>query len=570
MNRLIFAILCTFCLFPLPNRTSAQVWQSDRGDGTFSNPIIFADVPDLDIIRVDDTYYMVSTTMHYAPGCGIMKSTDMVNWEIINYAYDEIDEGDRFRLLNGQNDYSQGSWAANLRYDPYEKMFYMIMTCNTTGKTYFYVTDDIEHGKWHCSTTDKCYDPGLLFEDTGSEMKKYVLHPADNFEDHSMYLREMKVDKDWNVSVSERKQILPYANLENPAQGLRAEGYHAYKINGWYYIFMIQGKGGQRQEIVWRSRRLIDGNWEGRLVFGGEMYDNERRTVLQTNGCAQGGIVQAQDGQWWCFLFKDYGSVGRMPVLMSMRWSEDGWPIVGDDGRKAPLSYNMPVTGKKRRHIVENDEFKVWRPVKSKSRFGSWRPGLKLCWQWNHIPDSTGWSLTTRKGWLSLTPSSLAPNIRSARNTLTQRTFGPTCTGETLLDASRLSDGDYAGLASFQNRYGFVAVKRKGEEFFIVMHRATQKGDADGKEMAAVKICDTNNLKKAKKVWLRVHHDFRNRADKATFQYSLDGKQWQPIGDTLQMVYDWPDFCGQRFALFCFATKQTGGRADFDWFHVDQ
>ena len=93
-----------------------------------TNPVIFADVPDMDIIRVGDTYYMVSTTMHFSPGCGIMKSKDLVNWEIINYAYNEIDEGDKFRLLNGQSDYSQGSWAANLRYDHYEKMFYMIMT----------------------------------------------------------------------------------------------------------------------------------------------------------------------------------------------------------------------------------------------------------------------------------------------------------------------------------------------------------------------------------------------------------------------------------------------------------
>ena len=216
-----------------------------------TNPVIFADVPDLDIIRVGDTYYMVSTTMHFSPGCGIMKSKDLVNWEIVNYAYDEIDEGDCFRLLNGQSDYSQGSWAANLRYDPYEKMFYMIMTCNTTGKTYFYVTDDIEHGKWHCSVTDqaarrefKCYDPGLLFEDTGTEMKKYVLHPADTFADHNMYLREMKVDKDWNVTVSDPRPVLSYANLENPARGLRAEGYHGYKIGDYYYIFMIQGCDG--------------------------------------------------------------------------------------------------------------------------------------------------------------------------------------------------------------------------------------------------------------------------------------------------------------------------------------
>ena len=111
--------------------------QRQQGNATFANPMLFADVPDMDIIRVDNMYYMVSTTMHFAPGCGIMKSKDLVNWEIVNYAYDELDEGDNFRLLNGKNEYSQGSWAANLRYDPYEKMYYMIMTCNTTGKTFY-------------------------------------------------------------------------------------------------------------------------------------------------------------------------------------------------------------------------------------------------------------------------------------------------------------------------------------------------------------------------------------------------------------------------------------------------
>lgn len=547
----------------------------------FQNPMIFADVPDLDIIRVDDTYYMVSTTMHFAPGCGIMKSKDLVNWDIVNYSYDVLDKGDNFCLLNGKSEYSQGSWAANLRYDPYEKLFYMIMTCNTTGKTYFYVTDDIENGQWHCSTTDKCYDPGLLFEDTGTEVKKYVLHPADTFDDHAMYLREMKVDKNWNVSVSERRKVIDYANLENPARGLRAEGYHGYKIGDYYYIFMIQGCDGQRQEIVWRSRSLFDGKWEGRMVFGGEMIDEQGNIVMQTNGIGQGGIVETPDGQWWCFLFKDYGSVGRMPVWLPMTWSADGWPVVGSGttdklpkGKNmiTPYRVNLPVS--KGMNIVQSDEFKTWKPKKSKSRFGAryeasilgdkahgW---LKPLWQWNHVPDMTGWSLTERKGWLRLKTTSVVKHIREARNTLTQRAFGPTCTGEVLLDASRLKEGDYAGLSAFQNRYGFVGVKKEGGQFYIVMQRAMKKGDAVGKEMARIPL----SLSQSTKVFLRVSMDFTNRTDKGTFAYSLDGKQWQPIGDTLQMHYDWPDFCGYRFALFHFATQQTGGQADFDYFRL--
>jgi len=383
-----------------------------------------------------------------------MKSKDLVNWEIVNYAYDALDEGDNFRLLNGKSEYANGQWATNLRYDPYEKLYYMIMTCNTTGKTYFYVTDDIENGCWHMSQTDKCYDPGLLFDDNGKEVKKYVLHPADTFDDHAMYLREMKVDNDWNVTVSERRKVIDYANLENPARGLRAEGYHGYKIGDYYYIFMIQGCDGQRQEIVWRSRDLFDGKWEGRLVFGGEMVDDNGKVVMRTNGIGQGGIVQAKDGRWWCFLFKDYGSVGRMPVWLPMTWSEGGWPIVGTNkpsdelpvGKNMTTPFVVDLPAQKGIGIVQSDEFNTWKPKKSKSRFG-WRwensilgnkqqGWLKPVWQWNHVPDMNGWSLTERKGWLRLKTTAVVKHIREARNTLTQRVYGPTCQGEVLMDCS--------------------------------------------------------------------------------------------------------------------------------------
>ena len=566
MKRFLFGI----CVMLTALTSSAQ----------FKNPMLFADVPDHDIILVGDTYYMVSTTMHFAPGCGIMKSKDLTNWEIVNYAYDTLDEGDNFRLLNGKSEYSQGQWATNLRYDPYEKLYYMIMTCNTTGKTYFYVTDDIENGCWHVSQTDKCYDPGLLFDDNGKEVKKYVLHPADTFDDHAMYLREMHVDKDWNVTVSERRKVIDYANLENPARGLRAEGYHGYKTNGYYYIFMIQGCDGQRQEIVWRSRDLFNGKWEGRMVFGGEMIDADGKVVMRTNGIGQGGIVQAADGKWWCFLFKDYGSVGRMPVWLPMTWSEDGWPVVGNgktnllpEGKNMTTPYIVDLPAQKGIGIVQSDEFNTWKPKKSKSRFG-WRWAnsilgnkqqglLKPVWQWNHVPDMSGWSLTERKGWLRLKTTAVVKHIREARNTLTQRVYGPTCQGEVLLDCSGLKDGDYAGLSCFQNRYGFVGVKKENGQLYVVMQKAMDKGDAVGKEIEKCKMDDARS-----KVWLRMNCDFRDRTDKATFSYSLDGKQWQTIGDTLQMHYDWPDFCGYRFALFHFATKQPGGTADFDYFHV--
>lgn len=570
-------------LMQRPIRWTADGWP-EVYNPQFRNPMLFSDVPDHDIIRVGDTYYMVSTTMHFAPGCGIMKSKDLTNWQVVNYAYDALDEGDNFRLLNRQSEYSNGQWATNLRYDPYEKLYYMMMTCNTTKTTYFYVTDDIENGRWHMSKTEMCYDPGLLFEDTGKEMKKYVLHPATTFDDHAMYLREMKVDKQWNVTVSERRKVIDYANLQNPARGLRAEGYHGYKIGDYYYIFMIQGMDGQRQEIVWRSRDLFNGPWEGRLVFGGEMVDEFGHTQMLTNGIGQGGVVQAADGTWWCFLFKDYGSVGRMPVLLPMTWSADGWPIVGTGNTSnslaagknmtTPLMVDLPA--QKGIGIVLSDDFLSWKPAKSKSRFGwRWKNSLlgnkrqgwlSPVWQWNHVPDMKSWSLTERKGWLRLKTTAVAHHIRDARNTLTQRTYGPTCQGEVLVDVSQMKDGDVAGLACFQNRYGFVGIKKENENYYIVMNKAMWKDDAVGKEIACLPL----PLQKEKSVWLRTSCDFRHLTDKATFAYSLDGNEWHAIGDTLQMYYDWPDFCGYRFALFHYATKEAGGIADFDYFHVTE
>src|SRR5690349_23956964 len=80
------------------------------------NPLIYADVPDMSIIRVGDTYYMSSTTMHMSPGLPIMQSKDLVNWQMVGYAYDVLDSVDALNLQNGQNAYGRGSWASSLRY----------------------------------------------------------------------------------------------------------------------------------------------------------------------------------------------------------------------------------------------------------------------------------------------------------------------------------------------------------------------------------------------------------------------------------------------------------------------
>jgi len=115
------SLLVVYMLF---NRVSAQSQQA-------RNPIIYADVPDMSMIRVGDVYYMSSTTMHMSPGVPIMKSEDLVNWRLVSYAYDTLANMDDMNLANGKSTYGRGSWASSIRY--HNGMYYVCTFAQTTG-----------------------------------------------------------------------------------------------------------------------------------------------------------------------------------------------------------------------------------------------------------------------------------------------------------------------------------------------------------------------------------------------------------------------------------------------------
>ena len=183
---------------------------------------------------------------------------------------------------------------------------------------------------------------------------------------------------------------------------------------------------------------------------------------------------------------------------------------------------------------------------------------LPLAWQWNHNPDNAFWSLGQRPGFLRLTTGRVDADFLSARNTLTQRTFGPQCSGTVALDASAMKDGDFAGLSALQKKYGLVGVSMSGQTKSLVMMSAQSDVPV---EVERVPLAQN-------KVFLKIECDYKNGADKATFFYSLDNKEWKAIGAPLQMVYTLPHFMGYRFGLFNYATKSAGGWADFDYFRV--
>ncbi|HLP78899.1 MAG TPA: family 43 glycosylhydrolase, partial [Candidatus Paceibacterota bacterium] len=349
------------------------------------NPIIHADVPDMAMVRVGDTYYMSSTTMHMSPGVPIMKSKDLVNWELVNYAYDTLGDSDALDLNNGKNNYGSGSWASSIRY--HNGTFYVSTFAQPTGKTYIFTTKDIENGPWETkSFSPMLHDHSLFFDDGG---RTYMLTGGGN-----LRLVELKDDLSGLKQGGFDQVVITNAHsITGVTGGLPAEGSQLIKVKGKYYLFNIcWPRGGMRTVLVHRADKLT-GPWEGRVA-------------LQDKGVAQGSIIDTPNGEWFAYLFQDSGAVGRIPYLVPMKW-ENGWPVLGTDG-KVPMTLDLPASKGLIPGIVASDEFE---------RKEGERP-LPLVWQWNHNPDNKLWSVTQRPGFLRLTTGRTDQNFLTARNTL--------------------------------------------------------------------------------------------------------------------------------------------------------
>ncbi len=504
-----------------------DITSSDLGNGYFSNPVILADVPDVDFIRVDKTYYMISTTMHLSPGCPVMRSFDLVNWEIIGYVFDTLGDDDCLRLECGLHNYGKGQWAPTMRY--HNGVFYVGFMSYATGKTYIYHTTDIEKGQWEKITINECFhDMSLLFDDD----RVFVVYGGGQ-----IWCAELKADLSGIIEGTKRI-IIKNAGL---VDGCLAEGAHIYKIDGFYYLFIITWPPNSRRIQLCYRAKSIDGEWERKVILDDNMG-------FHNAGVAQGGIIDTHDGRWYSILFQDHGAVGRAPVLIPMKW-EDGWPCIGED-KKAPKIAQKPFECGEKKGIVCNDDFdeKV----------------LSLCWQFNHNPENDKWSLTDREGHLRLYSATVCDNVTRAKNTISQRTFGDRSSAIIKLDVKNLRDGDMAGFSAFAEKYGLVAVEAAGERKYIKMARFDDnKAVMRELEMESHELLDDT-------VYLRIDCDFENSTDKAYFYYSYDEKTWIKIGDTLQMNYYGLHFMGYRFAIFCYSQKAPGGWADIDFFKVSK
>lgn len=503
---------------------------------SFDNPVIWADVPDPDVIRVGDDYYMVSTTMHLMPGCPVLHSRDLVNWETIGYVFDRLEDTPRYDLNEGTV-YGKGQWATSIRY--HDGNFYVLFSPNDEPyRSYIYKASD-PAGKWTLvSRTPHFHDSSLLFDDDG---RAYVFYGGGDIR-----LRELNHDlSDVKEGGIDQVVIRP----DSTETGLH-EGSRVIKHNGKYYALVISWPAGKpRRQLCYRADSIA-GPYEKQVIlqseFGGFPY------------VGQGCIVDTPEGDWWGMIFQDRGGVGRVLTLNPCTWTE-GWPMLGDEAGNVPQTVDRklaPVSGD---GIVASDEFSDGKK--------------SILWEWNHNPVDSAWSLTARPDHLRLYTSRIVNSIYEAPNTISQRMEGPGCDATIKMDISGMKIGDAAGFAALNGDSGLLSILKEEDGSWLVASTSSVVLGEPGHKVTDV--IDTElervDLNGATVIYLKINADFRPGRDIATFFYSFDGLEWKQIGKEFKMVFDYRRFfMGTRFAIFNYATQSSGGYVDIDYFRYNR
>lgn len=499
------------------------------------NPITKTDYPDPDVIRVGDTYYMISTTMYYMPGGVILKSYDLVNWEIESYVFDKLDDPVSGVLGENESYYGKGMWAASLRY--HEGKFYVAFVSHGQDCTHLYISNDVK-GPWeHKKIEGYFHDCSLLFDDG------HVYIVSGNME-----IRLCELDSD--MTRIKDGGIDKIIIRDDPQKvGLGYEGSHFYKINGKYYVSLIHWpKGGMRTQAVYMSDK-VEGPYEGFDVLNDDMG-------YHGMGVAQGGFVDTPDGEWYAILFQDSGAIGRIPVLVPMVFDESGKPNLGVNGK---IPENIDITSTKPGYEYE----KLYTSDIFENVNGEYK--IKKQWQWNHEPVNSLWN-KGNNGELTITTRRLSVNPLWAVNTLTQRMM-PKCEAEVNLDGSRLNNGDMAGLIALQGAYAMIGIAKENEKYYLTLierinaENPFQIGYTDPESAEVTYREEIPNSK----IRVGITADFTDMKDTVEF-YVIDNGCRKKVGGEHKLRFGIDHFTGARFGLCVFSTKEIGGKVVFDHF----
>jgi beta-xylosidase len=486
----------------------------------FTNPVIYEDFADNDIfLGPNNTFYFSASSMHYSPGAPILRSYDLVNWELIGHSVPTLDFGANYDMSGG-NAYNLGVWASTLRHRESDDQWYWI-GCANFWTTYVYTAPDVT-GPWSQSASfNPCfYDCGLLIDDDGT---MYVAYGSNN-----VSVAQLAPD---GLSIAQTQEVFGY-----PSECTGIEGNRMYKINGLYYI--LDDCPSESYTIIWKSSSPF-GPYTNKPLTHGLVAP-----IPDGGTTTQGSLIETQSGDWYFMSFSWAYPLGRMPILAPITWGADGFPVVetaanGDWG--GSYAYHLPE------HPMPS-----WTGI---DKFTG--TSLGPAWEWNHNPDTTKFSVNNG---VTLSTATVTTDLFQARNTLTHRLDGPYPVGTVEIDFTNMADGDISGLAAFRDQAAWIGIVRTGSTYTVTAVQGLLQNSTDNWSTISDGATVGTAAISVGKAWFRVSLDARAAGTHlANFFYSTDGSSFNQLGGSFTLDTGFNYFMGYRFGIFNFATQALGG-----------
>ena len=546
--------ICTFIHFlAICVHLQSQVWVSDKGNGTYQNPVLYADYSDPDVIRVGDDFYMTASSFNCVPGLPILHSKDLVNWHIVNYALPELRmEGVEPKDFFDQPQHGKGVWAPCIRYHKGE---FMIYWGDPDFGIYAVKTRNIL-GTWDKPVLilagKGCIDPSPLFDDDG---KVYLVHAwAGSRAKLNSILTVCELDETGTKVIGNESLIFD----GNDGVNYTVEGAKFYKKDGYYYVLAPAGGVEQGWQLALRSKNVF-GKYEVKKVLA------QGSTTI--NGPHQGGLVDTQNGDWWFLHFQDKGAYGRITHLQPVTWKED-WPVMGVND----VDYcGEPVITYKKPNVVKTDLIET---MQENDDFNTNKLGLQ--WQWHANPAQT-WAFPSSNGYLRLYgqfyPDGFT-NFWDIPNLLMQKLTAPEFTATVKCNAILLNEGDKFGFILMGLDYAYISVSKQGNEF-LLEQAVCKNADQKTPEKIAARLLLRNPIQKEKILYkspvneLEIYLRITVKKDvNCSFSFSYDGGKFQSFGESFTAQKG--KWIGAKMGMFILNKTKDTNRSwvDLDWFRI--
>jgi beta-xylosidase len=500
-------------------------WIPDQNDGTYRNPVLYADYSDPDVVRHGDDFYMVASSFNCMPGLPILHSRDLVNWTLLNHVYA------RFPLPDyDQPQHGKGAWAPSIRF--HAGKFWVFFSSPDEG--IWMCTADDPAGAWsplHLVRAAKGWiDPCPFWDDDGQAYLVHAFARSRAGIKDILFVHRMSPD---GTALLDEGQLVFDGTLHHPTM----EGPKLYKRNGYYYIFTPAGGVPRGWQTILRSRN-IQGPYEDRIVLA------QGRTAI--NGPHQGGWVDTAAGEDWFLHFQDCEAYGRVVHLQPMGWRDD-WPWIGEDedgdgvgqpvlawrkpGVPGPVPLAVPAT---------SDDFQA--------------PRLGLQWQWHANPRPEWYALP---GHLRLFSQPAAENdLLKVPNLLLQKFPADCFTATTRLTFQPRLAGERAGLVVMGKAYAGLVLVSDGKNTHLVQFSRSEASLIE-QEGASIPLASST-------LSLRVAV---SPGAVCRFSYSLDDETFLPLGDEFTAL---PGvWIGAKVGLFACAPSAPAGFADVTDFNLN-